>query len=535
MLKYSYLAILSNLGLIKGLFSRRNLGCLFQNQSLSFFFRDLYVVKSYLTNSNLSRRFFCLKPIFLRILSLSCLLSILVNSAYGLNVTTANFIHGHQPVISFDGGKTSNINVLPLLFLNLPDKRIEAVDDNSSSANPIILNKLWVTFNDIKTSISYDSYPSTTLLNIISKNKYWFDSDGDDLNTITGNFQIKWETSDGTDVTNQVKNNPDDELDSCKAPYKLSLIADSGILTTGYGVPNIGTFEGGRHIYFLQPKTPKVCYAQPNVANDSTNKAETDYPDLDGPNWAKSRGFIPQNVNSPEQNFPTVGSDNLKFYLILKGITPEEIIDINGRTITSADNSLIVLRLAAEDTPGWGKSKKEKALKIQFNELTPNPKFTTPSRYYVYADKDKKKILYSFLLQRWFVAKGAGINDTQNDAINYCQGIGYRIPSTSDYTNANTNFWKGGIPDRNINGYRRQLSYRDSSGRWIGGLFNEWGTVFSSAEHYPGTKWEPTHPYDWYWTSDVVNGKIIRVDSGDGDMELSDTSFRLYRTACVIP
>ena len=79
------------------------------------------------------------------------------------------------------------------------------------------------------------------------------------------------------------------------------------------------------------------------------------------------------------------------------------------------------------------------------------------------------------------------------------------------------------------------MSYRDSSGRWIGGLFNEWGTVFSSAEHYPGTKWEPTHPYDWYWTSDVVNGKIIRVDSGDGDMELSDTSFRLYRTACVIP
>ncbi|TSJ87953.1 hypothetical protein FPQ14_11455 [Gilliamella apicola] len=476
-----------------------------------------------------------LKPILSCVLGLSGLLFISINSAYGLDATTANFIHGHQPVISFDNGKTSNDNVLPLLFLNLPDKQIEAVDDNSSSANPIILNKQWITFNDIKTSILYENYPSTTLLNIISKNKYWFDSDGDDLSIVTGYFKIKWQTSDGTDITNQVKNNPDDELDSCKAPYKLSLSADSGSLVTRYGVPDIGTFKGGSHIFYLQPKNPKVCYAQPNVANDSSNN--TTYPDLDGPNWAKGRGFIPQNVNYPGQNFPTVASNNLKFYLILKGTTPEEIIDINGRTITSADNSLIVLRLAAEDTPGWGKSKKEKALKIQFNELTPNPKFTTPSRYYVYADKDKKKILYSFLLQRWFVAKGAGIDDSYQDAINYCKGIGYRVPSTSDYTNANTDFWKGGIPNRNINGYRRQLSYRDSSGRWIGGLFNEWGTVFSSAEHYPGTKWEPKHPDDWYWTTDFVKNdtEIIRIDSGDGDLGTSPINGDKNRTACVTP
>ena len=68
-------------------------------------------------------------------------------------------------------------------------------------------------------------------------------------------------------------------------------------------------------------------------------------------------------------------------------------------------------------------------------------------------------------------------------------------------------------------------------------MFNEWGTVFSSAEHYPGTKWEPKHPDDWYWTTDFVKNdtEIIRIDSGDGDLGTSPINGDKNRTACVTP
>ncbi|MFQ0972144.1 hypothetical protein, partial [Gilliamella sp. BG1] len=160
----------------------------------------------------------------------------------------------------------------------------------------------------------------------------------------------------------------------------------------------------------------------------------------------------------------------------------------------------------------------------------------SPSTFKLYSDRAKSNVLYSFKIERWYIAQGVGINASASKTKDYCNQIGYRMPSVADYTNANNDdIWTGGIPGRNINGYRRQLSYRGGNGKWIGGLINEWGTLFNHPNHYLGLDdWETKHPYDWYWTIDTYKGKSIRVDLGDGDLGY-ELTFNLYRAACVKP
>jgi hypothetical protein len=96
-----------------------------------------------------------------------------------------------------------------------------------------------------------------------------------------------------------------------------------------------------------------VCYAQPNLSNDSSNN--TVYKDLDGPDWVKGKGFVPQDINNPQRNFPSTGTNNVYFYLLLANVTPEEIISANGARVFPESGRGVSLALSSARTPGWGK------------------------------------------------------------------------------------------------------------------------------------------------------------------------------------
>ncbi|NUE95829.1 hypothetical protein GYW75_05445 [Gilliamella sp. ESL0232] len=288
---------------------------------------------------------------------------------------------------------------------------------------------------------------------------------------------------------------------------------------------------------YFEPSAPLVCYAQPNLSNDSSNN--TEYKDLDGPDWVKGKGFVPQDINNPQRNFPSTGTNNVYFYLLLANVTPEEIISANGARVFPESGSGVSLALSSAITPGWGRGSRDVALKIVLKgpvNSSANKNFS-PSTFKLYSDRAKSNVLYSFKIERWYIAQGANINASVQDAKNYCNRIGYRMPSVADYTNANNDdIWTGGIPGRNINGYRRQLSYRGGNGKWIGGLFNEWGTLFNNPNHYLGLDdWETSHPQDWYWAIDTYKGEPIRIDLGDGDLYDSKSTNNKLRAACVKP
>ncbi|WP_179854745.1 hypothetical protein [Gilliamella sp. wkB171] len=464
---------------------------------------------------------------------------------YGLSSQTAKSINGSSPYLSFDNGKSASSTIMPLLSITLPNKVvISALQDNSSATNPIVIDKAPSTFSDIVTNMPFANYPSTTLANVVVTNNYWRDPDGDKLFTITGNMQIKWENAAGEDITNYVKSNPNSELDACKSPYKLTLSADDGALVTSYGIPDIGQFTGGSHSYYFYPSPPKVCYVQPNVAMDSSSYP---YPgvnlsDLDGPDWVGGKGFVPKNPASSSSNFPSTGANNMEFYLILGGITPETVLSINGSTVTydgSSTSMNAYARLSVQDTPGWGNSAKQKAIKVVLKSPGTNgavlkdgvrpPSFPI---FKIYSDTAKKNILYSFYLRRWYVPLTPR---TYSSAYSTCKSLAgpYRLARMEDYTNANNVDinWNGGIPGRSVNIYRRQLSYK-VNGKWIGGIFNEWGRTDNAPENYPNSAWLPT--YYWAASDDGVTTSPYDVWSGAGNVHYWDQTINSRRAACVL-
>lgn len=360
------------------------------------------------------------------------------------------------------------------------------------------------------------------------------DKDGDQIDTYKP-FLLSFTSSKWYDANGKALTNISQRL-ACDNAYTLPLTLEiTAQLKTysKYGIPKESDYVPVTKRYQISHK-PTVCYAQPNLANDSSNN--TQYQDLDGPDWGKGKGFIPQDINTAAKNFPSTGSDNLRFYLLLSGITPQEVVNINGSTIKSSSGNVTLL-LSAENTPGWGNSSSVSAVKIVLKGPTTSTanKSFSPVTFQLYSDKAKQNILYSFTIQRWYLTPSVDVVSNQSSAISYCRGIGYRLPSVADYTNANTSIWSGGIPGRNINGYRRQLSYRGTNGKWIGGLFNEWGTMFNQPIHYPGTNWASDHPGDWYWAMETYQGNPIRIDAGDGDMWYNEPSFSSYHIACVSP
>ncbi|WLT07584.1 hypothetical protein [Gilliamella apis] len=52
-------------------------------------------------------------------------------------------------------------------------------------------------------------------------------------------------------------------------------------------------------------------------------------------------------------NFPSTGSHGLYFYMVLSGITPEEALAVNGRTVSAVEGGNVSLLLSAGTTEKW--------------------------------------------------------------------------------------------------------------------------------------------------------------------------------------
>jgi hypothetical protein len=467
------------------------------------------------------------------------------NALSALTAATVKEIHGSAPYLTFDNGVTHANSVVPLLSITLPGNRVvNASKDTSSMENPIMLDKVSATFADIKTLVSFKNYPNELTDNVIENNGYWKDDDGD---IIHGNgmskLKIKWENIEGQDITDYVKHNANSLLNGCDAPYKLTLEVGDMSIETEYGIPSQGGhFTGGKHTYFLYPKVdkPKFCYAKPNLEFDfHSGKIPYDgaISSINAGNgeWNKHRGFYAYNPANPGANFPTTGSHNLFFYLSVAGMKAQEFINTNGDTISKGG---VTLKLHRENSSPTG------LVKITLTGPSlENPGAFTPSTFY-WRDANNQP-LYSFKLERWYVAKKGGAGGYQN-AVTFCNsfnGGGYRVIKVLDFSNSNragSVDWQNGIIDET---YLRKISYKEN-GYWMGGLLSEWGRM--TQIYYKDSDWEFFQVGDpewkdatnraYYWTSDQkYKGTNFVVEANNGLVGDRGHSDQDYRVACVTP
>ncbi|WP_411592661.1 hypothetical protein [Gilliamella sp. BG2] len=521
-------------------------------------------------------------------------------SSQALSAQTLQDIHGTAPYLTFDGGVTKANDISSLLGITLSDGTIiKANEDNSSTTSPIELPNALDTFETVQSMVPFprsgnNNYPTINLNDVVNAPyNYGRDDDGDDGISATGSITVKWESKNANnayeDITSIVKRNPNSLLNVCDAPYRLTISSSGGLLQTRSGVPDRIDFASGSHTYYINPNKAivSVCYAQPNLAFGSTSNGMG--LNVDGSTWVANKGYKVLSASNSgnyngassvtSNNFPSTGSHGLFFYLLLKNITPAQVLAANGNVVRAEEGGNVSLTLSTENTPRWqyknynnsgALGNAEPSLKITLKgpRYNSNNKSFTPVTFKLYADSSKTKLLYEFKIMRWYIAQpnvnyrgtGNGSN-AQTQVSNYCAsfGSGYRIPDVNDYTNANASRygWRGGIPGRAENSARvglpvRQLSYQESTTMWQGGLFNEWGCIVNNFDAedlesvrcsgYPGSDWDI---YIGYWSRSVGvnagdshrNGKGLGVHSALGFPYSYDfyNARAITRAVCVTP
>ncbi|NUF49699.1 hypothetical protein [Gilliamella sp. ESL0250] len=476
----------------------------------------------------------------------TALLGLMVSTkAIALSATTTNIIQGSAPYLSMDGGVTKAMSDEGLLGIKFPDGSLyiapgantdlypNAKIDNSSFNTPITLPSEAKTFADIQTLVPLvgnSHYPRIELNNLIAEPyNYWGDTDGDGNASATGSLTVAWKNADNKDITAEIKANPNKLLTACDVPYQLTITATKGNLSTEYGVPQTSTFNDISHTYYLGAKTdkPAACYASPNILYSGGIRHDDR---MNGPNWVSFVGFKVNDADKPSDNFPTTGADNLHFFLILSGITAEQIIAANGATVSAESGHGVTLSLSADKVnwePRWAGADEERwnarpidvrsglKIKLKGPTLDSKDKRFSPSVFKLYADSSHTKLLYSFKIERWYINNPIILKNghleynpmTYEQAIQFCQGLGshYRLPDVNDYTNSNDPGigWTGGLPELgDFYAYQRRLSFKRGN-RWIGGLFNEWGRMASS---YPWSNEEDTLQEGDYAVSWEISG-----------------------------
>ena len=433
--------------------------------------------------------------LFLQIL----ILTINISSAMALSIESSRSIEGSASYISLDGGITKVPSPTGLLGLKLPDGRFYipsrasdaalypgAIVDNSTRTTPIKVPE-GITFADLKIAIprtNNDNYPKL-LFKDFPKFGYIIDDDGDSINiTSTSNeyLQVTWTNYwNYTDnVTNDVRNNINDKLDSCMGIYMLSLTQRGTLSGKSLGIPNNILFSNSSlsHDYFIAPSDnanrPRACFARtPSLGPDKNSTGFSV-----GPGWVYRRGFKTQDINNPESNFPTTGTDGLSFYLQFVNITPEQVIAANGVNVSPISGSnTVTLSLSVAQLLG------KNTLLIKLNgpvHTSSSIQPFVPAEFKLYSDASHHNLLYSFKLGRWYLKPIAQYYYGSYDkAVAQCQSYdGYRIPRIADLTNANAPNLGIEIIPGNGNSYRRQLSFKDNNGNWIGGIKNEWGDEY---------------------------------------------------------
>ena len=451
------------------------------------------------------------------------------NEATPISTTSSKNIEGSAPYLIFDEQKSDDLS--PLLTVKLPlapNGVITTITKKtvSSVQKPIILASN-TKFSNIETFVKLPSennkYPKIQLSDVLANS--WGDKDGDVVKSISSEefLTLSWSDNEGHSLTEKIKKNPNMELEPCDAPFKLTLSADQFTLSTEYGVPRDSNYQSVAHDYYFSPQVPlavKFCYAQPNLNNQD---------DVDTDSWIKNKGFVTYDKNNPENNFPTTGSNNLFFDLKLAGLTVDDIIRINGTNVTPISGNGISLAL----------SKKDGKLRVTLKGPTYTSTNTSfePATFKLYADSAKNTAFYSFKIQRWYI----GFENASNgyaETLTRCQKLKYAIPDIRDFTNSNrltSVGWNGGIPGVG-EPYRRKISYKQNDGKWMGGLFSEWGTVYNS--YYENSDWpkdtknEFKVPYFWTKQLRSTNDYFV-VESKTGFVGNRQSSEQNYNTACV--
>ncbi|MDF7671548.1 hypothetical protein PT276_10150 [Orbaceae bacterium ESL0721] len=423
-------------------------------------------------------------------------------------IETQNIIHGTAPYLTFDNGKTKATDASSLLSIKLSDGRIFTPENNPSTPdNPIELPDGTQSLADIqmfmpvgKTSIS---------LNELVKAPYNYGVDENrDLITATGNISLR--------ITNVMGYwvNREDKLSICDSYYELVLKSSEGVLSTEFGFPNTTHFNASNTIYYVKPKAPpkpQVCFAQPFM--EWSDRYYWEHYHFDGPisQWDNSRGFIPQNINVPSSNFPTIGSHRLHFNLALSdGVRWQDLSYDKSPAVTGID---IVIRAVEEYRNGRipdnganiilsGPNTFDPKDKRYFQTFNVNaPGTAIPTTFTIYSDKSKKNKIYSFTISKWIMSDELLSEPYKPDYCTNRFGSSYRLVKVNELTNANGNGWSGGLAGQS-NNYQRRIG---------GGLYAEWGVM--NRESYSGI----TLGYG-SWTVNKNGSKHFRVNESYGDI-----------------
>ena len=431
----------------------------------------------------------CLKPTFLTILAISSLLILSINSAYALNASTANAIHGNGPYLSFDGINRAS-TAEPLLWLRLSNGTVyESYQDRSSSNNPIALPESITKVKDIQTIIPFNNYPSISLSSVIASNNYFNDIDGDIGISSSGTLNVKWSDVNNNDITNWVKNNQDASLSITDSPYKVTISSTSGRLSTRYGLPqssDISNFQGASHTYYILPASQGRALRTQGL----------------------NEGYSFDVTSDINKNFPTTGGDGLSYYLYLSDISSEEVIAVNGTNVNAVKGEGVYLTLLPESkfvvkiTLNGPKFKQDFNIvngKIIMGKPYVDKEFSW-STFVLYADRNHSKILYQFKINKWFINAGIGSRTVKGDHSVYESGLdkcGRLRNSGYKYTNPDTLL---------LSRYKQVGQYFEGEKKSLGVLFGEWGERVGT--------WDLK--YAIYTLSQLVEEGIILEESSFG-------------------
>ncbi|PXY92400.1 hypothetical protein [Gilliamella apis] len=444
---------------------------------------------------------------------------------YALTTKTTNIIYGSAPYLTFDGGRTRVTNTEALLGISLSDGRaFTPTTNNSSSTNPIVLPVTGQSFNDIGMLVprNTDSIALSSLIR--TPYNYWGDDDGDgqgiDGVTATGSLKLsivnKWNL---VVARNEV-------LDICRAPYKLTLSNDGGILKTRYGVPNESRFSASNVTYYINPNpnisSPVICFAIPLSSNTNGFIVPASIWD-----WRDKNGFLTQSVtpSSYGSNFPTTGANNLYFDLDIVGNNQAlswAPVSHGGITATMTNSTSTSVRVTLTGPAVTDRNQWESDNPGRINRISLPQTFELVGR----DSSGNAVVKYGFKLKQWFVNRGDSYNKSYSNTNSWCSRIGYRLVNVKDLTNANCD-----SPCISA----KPSPWVNYSAHHIGaGFFTEWGDM----GNYTGANFSRKY----YWTSDDTSyNNLYTVYSFDGniffgyrDNSNNDNRYKPYGL-CVYP
>ena len=466
------------------------------------------------------------------------------NSCQALTSVTSNFIYGHAPYLTLDGGHTRVKDTNGLLGITLSNGiRFTPVTNDSTASNPIELPNLGETLADVQMFIPLDT-DSIELNSLIgSPYNYWGDDDGDGQGSdgvwASGSLSLTIANNNNQTVARNAR------LDICNAPYKLILTSTGGTLATRYGFPKSSNFNASTVTYYISPKaTSLICFAKPVLQYGVLYNGIIDFR---GPNkmWNEKEGFILQSIDPSTYglNFPNTGANNLYFDL--------KISVSDSDTLTWASVTHSGITATVKPTPGDSSGKSFRvtltgpvATPDQWDSSEPGEIFKPhlPQQFELKAINGSGNTVakYGFELKQWFVNRGDNNRYDRSNTSSWCNKIGYRLSVIKDLTNASCR----GLSEnplstcQGITNNALFLSTNNYYQRIIGaGFFSEWGDIdLYDIDAPPGTPKTNfrDHGYNYYWSGDSIDGIPVVVNSANGNIHKDSSIDRLF-AVCVTP